>query len=219
MAEPYPIAPMGVSPPTGLTNHGRVEALGLLCARCGGLLISLCPEGSSGNSAGIAGLAALILCRQTGFHRFLRHGSLFKRWLAKPWLSRLLRPWAFSTRGMWSNERRGRGSALVAHGLRSSGCTLPPTCMSTRRFTHLDVTFSFIRHLAQNSAQSTSMDVARRPPSGSPSALPAARPCSRVLSHAPCDLLSNPYVRHLRDAGDFRRCDAVDQHLRRASRR
>eukprot|EP00966_Prymnesium_polylepis_P050749 1175191-Prymnesium_polylepis.1 len=31
------MAPMGVSPPIGLTNHGGVEALGLLCARCGGL--------------------------------------------------------------------------------------------------------------------------------------------------------------------------------------
>jgi hypothetical protein len=33
------MAPMGVSPPIGLTNHGGVEALGLLCARCGGLII------------------------------------------------------------------------------------------------------------------------------------------------------------------------------------
>ena len=41
------MAPMGVSPPIGLTNHGGVEALGLLCARCGGLVISLCPEGSN----------------------------------------------------------------------------------------------------------------------------------------------------------------------------
>ena len=45
--EPYPMAPMGVSPPIGLTNHGEVEALGLLCARCGGLVISLCTEGST----------------------------------------------------------------------------------------------------------------------------------------------------------------------------
>eukprot|EP00966_Prymnesium_polylepis_P062841 1458454-Prymnesium_polylepis.1 len=37
---------MGVSPPIGLTNHGGVEALGLLCARCGGLIIFACPEGS-----------------------------------------------------------------------------------------------------------------------------------------------------------------------------
>eukprot|EP00966_Prymnesium_polylepis_P181369 4200862-Prymnesium_polylepis.1 len=38
------MAPMGVSPPAGLTNHGGVEARGLLCARCGGLLIFACPE-------------------------------------------------------------------------------------------------------------------------------------------------------------------------------
>eukprot|EP00966_Prymnesium_polylepis_P200321 4641995-Prymnesium_polylepis.1 len=38
------MAPMGVSSPIGLTNHGGVEALGLLCARCGGLLIFACPE-------------------------------------------------------------------------------------------------------------------------------------------------------------------------------
>eukprot|EP00966_Prymnesium_polylepis_P230304 5328941-Prymnesium_polylepis.1 len=51
-------------------------------------------------------------------------------------------------------------AALVRHP-----AALYPAYMATRRFTHLDVTFSFIRHLAQNSAQSTSMDVARRPPS------------------------------------------------------
>ena len=38
------MAPMGVSPPIGRTNHGRDQALGLLCARCGGLVISLCTE-------------------------------------------------------------------------------------------------------------------------------------------------------------------------------
>ena len=42
--EPYPMAPMGVSPPIGLTNHGEVEALGLLCARCGGVIILACTE-------------------------------------------------------------------------------------------------------------------------------------------------------------------------------
>eukprot|EP00966_Prymnesium_polylepis_P233902 5410269-Prymnesium_polylepis.1 len=40
------MAPMGVSPPIGLTNHGRVEGLGLLCARCGGVIIFLCTEGT-----------------------------------------------------------------------------------------------------------------------------------------------------------------------------
>jgi hypothetical protein len=40
------MAPMGVSPFIGLTNHGGVEALGLLCARCGGLIIIAFPEGS-----------------------------------------------------------------------------------------------------------------------------------------------------------------------------
>ena len=28
------MAPMGVSPPIGLTNHGGVEPLGLLCVEC-----------------------------------------------------------------------------------------------------------------------------------------------------------------------------------------
>ena len=32
--EPNPMAPMGVSPPIGLTNHGGVEPLGLLCVEC-----------------------------------------------------------------------------------------------------------------------------------------------------------------------------------------
>jgi hypothetical protein len=32
--EPYPTAPMGVSPPIGLTNHGEVQPLGLLCVGC-----------------------------------------------------------------------------------------------------------------------------------------------------------------------------------------
>jgi hypothetical protein len=32
--EPNPMAPMGVSPPIGLTNHGEVEPLGLLCVEC-----------------------------------------------------------------------------------------------------------------------------------------------------------------------------------------
>eukprot|EP00966_Prymnesium_polylepis_P019304 445268-Prymnesium_polylepis.1 len=37
-----------------------------------------------------------------------------------------------------------------------------------------------------------------------------AHPRTRVLSHAPCYLLSsNPYDRCLRDAGDHRRRDAV----------
>ena len=38
------MAPMGVSPPTGLTNHGGVEALGLLCVGCTRLLMFHCPE-------------------------------------------------------------------------------------------------------------------------------------------------------------------------------
>jgi hypothetical protein len=32
--EPNPMAPMGVSPPIGITNHGGVEPLGLLCVKC-----------------------------------------------------------------------------------------------------------------------------------------------------------------------------------------
>ena len=32
--EPNPMAPMGVSPPIGLTNHGGVQPLGLLCVEC-----------------------------------------------------------------------------------------------------------------------------------------------------------------------------------------
>ena len=32
--EPNPMAPMGVNPPIGLTNHGGVEPLGLLCVEC-----------------------------------------------------------------------------------------------------------------------------------------------------------------------------------------
>eukprot|EP00966_Prymnesium_polylepis_P030980 720745-Prymnesium_polylepis.1 len=55
--------------------------------------------------------------------------------------------------------------------------------------------------------------------SGSPSVLPAAHPRTRVLSHAPCYPLSNPYIRCLSDAGDHPHPDAVDQHLRRAPRR
>ena len=32
--EPSPMAPVGVSPPIGLTNYGKVQPLGLLCAEC-----------------------------------------------------------------------------------------------------------------------------------------------------------------------------------------
>ena len=38
------MASMGVIPSICLTNHGEVEALGLLCARCGGVIILACTE-------------------------------------------------------------------------------------------------------------------------------------------------------------------------------
>ena len=57
------MAPMGVSPPIGLTNHGGVEALELLCARCGGLLISLCTEVVGGR-----GLLDFAKLRHLGKH-------------------------------------------------------------------------------------------------------------------------------------------------------